>query len=93
MTALVQHYLTSTDTTPPYRCAMARLIHVSTRTLKRRLQDEGTTFRALLAEARSRSRSAIEMLNDERLSLSEIAERLGFSDLSSFPRHSSAGMG
>lgn len=82
MTALVQHYLTNTDATPPDLCAMARLIHVSTRTLKRRLHDEGTTFRALLAEARSRS--AIEMLNDERLSLTEIAERLGFSDLSSF---------
>lgn len=44
--------------------------------------DEGTTFRALLAKARSRS--AIEMLNAERLSLTEITERPGFSDLSSF---------
>lgn len=82
MTALVQHYLTSSDNTAPDLCAIARLIHISTRTLKRRLSDEGTTFRALLAE--TRSSSAIELLNSSNLSLTEIAERLGFSDLSSF---------
>ncbi|VVN79287.1 putative HTH-type transcriptional regulator [Pseudomonas fluorescens] len=82
MTALVQHYLTSCDNTAPDLCTVARLLHISTRTLKRRLSDEGTTFRALLAE--SRSRSAIEFLNSSNLSLTEIAERLGFSDLSSF---------
>ncbi|MEB0009642.1 AraC family transcriptional regulator [Pseudomonas sp. RTB3] len=82
MTALVQHYLTSIDNAPPDLTSMARLTHISARTLKRRLHNEGTTFRTLLAEARSRS--AIEMLNDSRLSLTEIAERLGFSDLSSF---------
>ncbi|WP_223527793.1 helix-turn-helix domain-containing protein [Pseudomonas sp. GL-R-19] len=46
------------------------------------MHDEGTTFLALLAKARSRS--AIEMLNAERLSLTEIAERLTLSDLLSF---------
>jgi len=34
--------------------------------------------------AKARSRSAILMLNDERLSLTEVAERPGLSDLSSF---------
>ncbi|MDI3250528.1 putative HTH-type transcriptional regulator [Pseudomonas fluorescens] len=82
MTALVQHYLTSSENTPRDLSEIARLTHISTRTLKRRLSDEGTTFRTLLAEARSSS--AIEMINDSRLSLTEIAERLGFSDLSSF---------
>ncbi|OJA24332.1 hypothetical protein BGV47_31550 [Burkholderia ubonensis] len=49
---------------------MARLMNTSARKLKRRLLDEGTTFRALLG--------------DERPTLTEVAERLGFSDLSSF---------
>ncbi|MNG11681.1 HTH-type transcriptional regulator AppY [compost metagenome] len=82
MTALVLHYLTSSDNTAPDLCAIARLIHISTRTLKRRLRDEGTTFRALLAE--TLSCSAIELLNSSNLSLTEIAERRGFSGLSSF---------
>ncbi|WP_237881112.1 AraC family transcriptional regulator [Pseudomonas sp. PGPR40] len=82
MTALVQHYLATAESMPPDLTEIARLTHISTRTLKRRLNDEGTTFRALLAEARSYS--AIEMLKDSRLSLTRIAERLGFSDLSSF---------
>ncbi len=55
---------------------------ISDRTLKRRLQDEGTSFRALVAEVRGRQ--AQELLADESLSLSDIAARMGFSDLSSF---------
>ena len=82
MTALVQHHLSVTYPDTPDLCAVALLIHVSARTLKRRLHDEGTTFSALLAEFRSRK--AVEMINDKHLSLTEIAERLGFSDLSSF---------
>ncbi|MGE8414469.1 MAG: AraC family transcriptional regulator [Pseudomonas sp.] len=61
---------------------MARLNHTSVRTLKRRLQEEGTSYRQLLAE--QRSARALELLANPGLSLSQIAERLGFSDLSSF---------
>ena len=61
---------------------MARLMNTAPRTLKRRLQEEGTTFRALLAQARGAM--AETLLGDARLSLAEVAERLGFSDLSSF---------
>ena len=60
----------------------ARALGLSDRTLKRRLQDEGLTYRALQAEVRGRQ--ANELLEDETLSLTEIAERMGFSDLSSF---------
>ncbi|RZI83751.1 MAG: AraC family transcriptional regulator [Rubrivivax sp.] len=60
----------------------ARAMGLSDRTLKRRLLDEGTSFRTLLAEVRGAQ--ANELLHDETLSLSEIAERMGFSDLSSF---------
>jgi AraC-like DNA-binding protein len=82
MTALVQHYLITPDIRPPDLCSMSELLHVSTRTLKRRLKEEGTTFRKLLADARSRN--AINLLKDGHMNLTEIAERLGFSDLSSF---------
>lgn len=61
---------------------LARALHLSERTLKRRLQAEGTSLRALQAEAR-RSQ-ALALLADARLSLGEVAERLGFADLSSF---------
>jgi AraC-like DNA-binding protein len=61
---------------------MARLMNTSERTLKRRLHDEGTTFRALLAE--SRSAMAETLLRESGLALGEIAERLGFADLSTF---------
>ncbi|MBI3381429.1 MAG: AraC family transcriptional regulator [Aquabacterium sp.] len=60
----------------------ARTLGLSDRTLKRRLQDEGVSYRMLLAEVRGRQ--ANELLADETLSLTQIAERMGFSDLSSF---------
>ena len=60
----------------------ARMLGLSERTLKRRLQDEGTSFRVLLAEVRGHQANAL--LADARLSLTDIAERMGFSDLSSF---------
>lgn len=83
MAKLIQHYLNAIPGTMPSMLEnVARLMNMSQRTLKCRLQNEGTTFRALLAQ--SRGAMAQELLRDGRLSLSEIAERLGFSDLSSF---------
>lgn len=80
---MIRHYLEAAPgTTPLSLDDMARLLNTSTRTLKRRLQEEGTTFRALLAE--SRGAMAEALLGDDRLSLTDVAERLGFSDLSSF---------
>ncbi|MDI1348889.1 AraC family transcriptional regulator [Aquabacterium sp.] len=61
---------------------VARLLQLSERTLKRRLQDDGTSFRALLADARQQQ--ARTLLADGALSLTDIAEQMGFSDLSSF---------
>lgn len=51
--AMIRDYLGSTPGAPPFSLEdMARLMNASARTLKRRLQDEGTTFRALLGDAR-----------------------------------------
>lgn len=60
----------------------ARALGLSDRTLKRRLQAEGLSYRMLLAEVRGRQ--ANQLLREGRLSLTQIAERMGFSDLSSF---------
>ncbi|MBN3837304.1 AraC family transcriptional regulator [Burkholderia sp. Ac-20344] len=80
---MVRQYLTATPGATPFSLEdMARLMNTSPRTLKRRLQEEGTTFRALLAQARGAM--AETLLGDAHLSLAEVAERLGFSDLSSF---------
>lgn len=61
---------------------LARLLNTSERTLKRRLKEEGTSFRILLAAARGDM--AQELLQDASLTLTDIADQLGFSDLSSF---------
>ncbi|WP_025126420.1 AraC family transcriptional regulator [Pseudomonas sp. PH1b] len=79
----VRQYLDALPAGPmPDLPGMARLLRTSVRTLKRRLQEEGTSYRQLLA--RQRSARALELLGNSGLSLTQIAERLGFSDLSSF---------
>ena len=64
--------------------SVAAQIHVSARTLQRRLEDEGTTFAELLDD--TRHIAAIEYLKDLRISITEIAFLLGFSDSSTFYR-------
>lgn len=65
---LIHHYLNAIPGTKPSTLEdVARLMNMSQRTLKRRLQNEGTTFRALLA--RSPGAMAQELLRDGRLSL------------------------
>lgn len=73
--------ITAEDTPLSLR-AFAQLTNVSERTLKRRLSAEGTSFRTLSADGRRAVAEAL--LADETLRIGEIAERLGFSDLSSF---------
>jgi AraC-like DNA-binding protein len=52
--------------------------------LRRRLVDEGTSFRALVDEVTMTF--AEEMLDDPTLSVDDIAARLGYSDGSSLTR-------
>lgn len=69
---------------PPTLQRVAATLHVSDRTLQRRLADEGTSFAGLLDEVRKEL--AQEWLRDGRLSRTEIAYLLGFSHPSSFSR-------
>lgn len=79
---IVRQYLGVSGSSFPDLSAMARILNVSERTLKRRLQEEGTSFRTLLAE--SRCSAAESLLKDHRLTMTDIASRLGFSDSSTF---------
>lgn len=66
----------------PELADIARLLNVSERTLKRRLQQEGSSFRALSQAVRQAK--AEQLIAEGRLTKTEIAAELGFSDLSSF---------
>ncbi|GAB2993844.1 AraC family transcriptional regulator [Amycolatopsis acidiphila] len=61
---------------------VARDLGVSTRTLRRKLEDSGTSFRALLDEVREAL--AEEMLTTGALSIEDVAIRLGYAEASSF---------
>ncbi|MDQ5925809.1 MAG: araC/xylS-type protein [Pseudomonadota bacterium] len=76
------HLLSAQGQTLPDLARMAQLLYTSERTLKRRLQDEGVSFREL--QAMALQQLASEGLRDASLSLDELATRLGFSDQSSF---------
>ena len=58
--------------------------HLSTRTVHRRLQDEGTCFRDLTSAARMTL--ARDYLLRERLTVTEVAHRLGYGDSANFTR-------
>ena len=62
----------------------ARELHMSARTLQKKLQDAGTTWRELLSS--TRYKLATCYLESGRYSLSEITFMLGFQDTSSFSR-------
>ncbi|GAD83013.1 putative AraC family transcriptional regulator [Nocardia asteroides NBRC 15531] len=61
---------------------VAHELSISTSTLKRRLSEEGTTFREL-RESFLRDRAMLRLL-DRSMSVSEIAADLGYSDLANF---------
>jgi AraC-like DNA-binding protein len=69
---------------PPTLARVAAAIHISDRTLQRRLTDEGTSFAALLDA--TRRELAEEWLREDRLTRTEVAYLLGFSHPSSLSR-------
>ena len=62
----------------------AALLAMHRRTLGRRLEEQGTSFAALLAEVRYEA--ALQLLDNTEMSLSDIALALGYSDVTAFNR-------
>lgn len=60
------------------------LLNMSARTLRRRLEKEGTSYQRIKDNARRDV--AISMLSHEGMTVSEVAEQVGFSDPSAFHR-------
>ena len=69
---------------PPTFAATARQLGTTTRTLRRQLQDQGTSFRKLVDELRTQV--AVKYLRDTILTNEDIATAMGFSDPANF-RH------
>jgi len=63
---------------------IARALNLSLRSLQRKLEERGVTFRKLLDD--TRQQLAEQYLKDSTLSVSEIAYLLGFAEVSSFSR-------
>jgi AraC-like DNA-binding protein len=61
---------------------VAAELDVHPRTLRRQLAEEGTSFRALLNEARSTL--AVDLLCNVGLNVEEVSKRLGYTDTSTF---------
>jgi AraC-like DNA-binding protein len=64
--------------------AVAKHLKIATRTLRRRLKEEDTSFRKLLDELRTQV--AIKYLRDTDLTVEDIAQALDFSEAANF-RH------
>ena len=71
-------------TNPPTLAAIAKLLDVSDRSLRRQLREQGISFRGLLDELRMQI--AMKYLRTTRLANEEIALALGFSDATNFRR-------
>jgi AraC-like DNA-binding protein len=80
----VRALLRAAEGDPPTLEEAAARLHLSPRTLKRRLAAQGTTYSALLDEARRERAEALLRAGD--LSIDEVAERLGYSDTANFTR-------
>jgi AraC-like DNA-binding protein len=80
--ATVRSRLIHQPAQPPSMDTIASELHLDTRTLRRHLQREGTSYRTLLDEVRDTL--AIELLTTVGLTVSEVATRLGYTDPTSF---------
>ncbi|MYM21840.1 helix-turn-helix domain-containing protein [Duganella sp. FT135W] len=80
----LQRLLLETQSTFPSLNVAARLLNVTSRTLHRRLVEEGTSYRDVIDEVRQLL--AVEHLKVGKLSVDEIAFSLGYTDTANFRR-------
>ena len=84
VTARIQRLLGEDLLEPPCFETLTRKLNMSARTLRRRLEREGTSYQRI--KDNTRRDAAISMLSGTRLPVAEIAIRVGFSDPSAFHR-------
>ena len=82
ITALVRTKLFRDSGLFPTLPDIADDLDIHPRTLRRRLAEEGTSFRALLNEARSTV--AVDLLRNVGLTVEEVSTRLGYTEVSTF---------
>jgi AraC-like DNA-binding protein len=82
ITAVVRSKLFRNSGGIPSLPEVAAELDVHPRTLRRQLAEEGTSFRALLNEARSTL--AVDLLRNVGLTVEEVSKRLGYTDTSTF---------
>ena len=63
---------------------IAKLLYMTPRTLRRKLDHQGTSYQKILTDVRKHI--AIQYLRTTQISIEEIAERVGFSDAANFRR-------
>lgn len=68
----------------PTQAELAKLLHMSARTLERALNRKGSSFKDIYEKVGFERAS--DMLDERRISISQISERLGYSNLGAFSR-------
>lgn len=81
---VTRHMMDELPEREPVMASIAVKLHMSARSLQRRLQSEGTSFAEVLSDLR-RDR-ALHYLKDRRISIAEVAFLLGFRDVTAFHR-------
>ncbi len=82
--AQVERVLEGCDGAPPGAAEVAARLHLSRRSLVRRLSGCGTSFRELTDA--HRRRRAEQLLADAELTIAEVGDRLGYTDSANFGR-------
>jgi len=80
----VRRFIDEFDKGVPSLEDVASRLHVSTRTLKRQLAQQGTSFSDILDDIREQK--ALLLLARKDLSVEQVADRLGYSDVANFTR-------
>lgn len=83
-TARVERMLERRMATPLRIEAAAKALCVSTRTLKRRLQEEGTNYRTLADKVRKRE--ALRRMGNPSVAIEDVASIIGYADRANFAR-------
>jgi AraC-like DNA-binding protein len=84
LAARVRRMLLAKQNGFPSLAVCARLLHMTPRTLHRRLLQEGTSFQGILAQVRHGL--AVQHLESGAMSIQEIAYSLGYTDIANFRR-------